>query len=54
MYLPSHEKKKLKIKIFLEAPEVLLGGGGVLKTCSKFTGEHLCRILISIKLLHNF
>ena len=27
---------------------------GVLKTCSKFTGEHPCRSVISIKLLCNF
>ena len=27
---------------------------GVLKTCSKFTGEHLCRSVISKKLLCNF
>ena len=31
-------------------PEVLLGKG-VLKICSKFTGEHPCRSVISIKLL---
>ena len=34
-------------------PEVLLRKG-VLKTCSKFTGEHQCRSVISIKLLCNF
>ena len=34
-------------------PEVLLRKG-VLKTCSKFTGEHPCRSVISIKLLCNF
>ena len=33
--------------------EVLLGKG-VLKICSKFTGEHPCRSAISIKLLCNF
>ena len=27
---------------------------GVLKMCSKFTGEHLCRSAISIKLQSNF
>ena len=31
-------------------PEVLLGKG-FLKICSKFTGEHPCRSVISIKLL---
>ena len=34
-------------------PDVLLGKG-VLKLCSKFTGEHPCRSVISIKLLCNF
>ena len=34
-------------------PEVFLRKG-VLKICSKFTGEHPCRSLISIKLLSNF
>ena len=33
--------------------EVFLGKGG-LKICSKFTGEHPCRSVISIKLLCNF
>ena len=34
-------------------PEVFLVKG-VLKFCSKFTGEHPCRNMISIKLLRNF
>ena len=34
-------------------PEVFLGKG-VLKICSKFTGEHPCRSVISVKLLCNF
>ena len=34
------------------SPEVFLGKG-VLKICSKFTGEHPCRSVISIKLLCN-
>ena len=34
-------------------PEVFLGKG-VLKICSKLTGEHACRIAITIKLLCNF
>ena len=34
-------------------PEMFLGKG-VLKICSKFTGEHPCRSLISIKLHCNF
>ena len=34
-------------------PEMFLGKG-VLKICNKFTGEHPCRSVISIKLLCNF
>ena len=34
-------------------PEVFLGKG-VLKICSKFTGEHPCRSATSIKLQSNF
>ena len=34
-------------------PKVFLGKG-VLKICSKFTGEHSCRSVISIKLQSNF
>ena len=34
-------------------PEVFLEKG-VLKICSKFTGEHLCQSVILIKLLCNF
>ena len=34
-------------------PEVFLGKG-VLKICSRFKGEHPCRIVISIKLQGNF
>ena len=34
-------------------PEVFLGKG-ILKICSKFTGEHPCRSVISIKLLCRF
>ena len=34
-------------------PQVFLGKGA-LKICSKFTGEHPCRSVISIKLLCNF
>ena len=33
-------------------PEMFLGKGD-LKICSKFTGEHPCRSVISIKLLKN-
>ena len=34
-------------------PEVFLGKG-ILKICSKFTGKHPCRIVISIKLQSKF
>ena len=34
-------------------PEVI-SGKGVLKTCSKFTEEHTCRSVISVKLQSNF
>ena len=34
-------------------PQVFLRKG-VLKICSKFTGEHPCRSVISVKLLHIF
>ena len=34
-------------------PKVFLGKGG-LKICSKFTGEHQCQNVISIKLQSNF
>ena len=34
-------------------PEAFLGKGA-LKICSKFTGEHPCRIAISIELQSNF
>ena len=33
-------------------PDVFLGKG-VLKTCSKYTAEHSCRSVISIKLIFN-
>ena len=44
--LPGH-------KMSLSHPEVFLVKG-VLKICRKFTGEHPCRSVISIKLLCNF
>ena len=40
-------------KIRSSHPEGFLGKG-VLKICSKFTGEHPCRSAISIKLRRNF
>ena len=41
------------MKVTGSHPEVLLENG-VLKICSKFTGEHPCRSAISIKLLCKF
>ena len=41
-----HDKQKQPPELFLE--------NGVLKICSKFTGEHPCRSMISIKLICNF
>ena len=38
----------------LKQPTDVLLRKGVLKICSKFTGEHPCRSAISIKLLFNF
>ena len=38
---------------FNKVAEVFLGKG-VLRICSKFTGEHQCQSVISIKLLRNF
>ena len=37
-----------------ERPIQVFLGKGVLKICSKFTGEHPCRSVISVKLLFNF
>ena len=39
---------------FRSSPPELFLGRGVLKICRKFTGEHLYRSAISIKLLWNF
>ena len=44
--------KKVMFRMELDRPEVFLEKG-VLKICSKFTGEHRCRSVISIKLLCN-
>ena len=45
--------RRFKTFINRSAPEVLLEEG-VLKTCSKFTGEHPCRSVIIIKLQSNY
>ena len=42
-----------RAKLRSNRPEVFLRKG-VLKICSKFTGEHTCRNMMSIKLLCNF
>ena len=34
----------------ISSPPVVLSGKGILKKCSKFTGEHPCRSVTSIKL----
>ena len=43
-----------KVTTFRSSSSQVLLGKGVLKICSKFTGEHRCRSEISIKLLCNF
>ena len=49
--LPTHLEKynTLDTKSRSSNTEVFLGKG-ILKICSKFTGEHACRSVISIKL----
>ena len=42
------------VLIFRSSPPELFLRKGVLKICSKFTGEHPCRSAISIKLQSNF
>ena len=46
LYLAIEKKRSSRPETFLEK--------GVLKICNKFTGEHTCRSVISIKLLCNF
>ena len=43
-----------KVTTFRSSSSQVLLGKGVLKICSKFTGEHRCRSEISIKLQSNF
>ena len=55
-WVRTQQFKKHQFHLVLDRsshPEVFLGKG-VLKICSKFTGEHRCRSVISIKLLCNF
>ena len=49
----SSEFIVIRIKFRSSHSEVFLGKG-VLKICSKFTGEHPCQSATSIKLLCNF
>ena len=49
----SHLGYALQGRVRSSHPEVFLGKG-VLKICNKLTGEHACRIAITIKLLCNF
>ena len=48
------EEIKFKIKKSRSSSSEVFLGKVVLKICSKFTGEHPCRSVISIKLLCNF
>ena len=49
----SYRSNGTKASLRTNRPEVFLEKG-VLKLCSKFTGEHPCRSVISINLLHIF
>ena len=46
--------EKFHLKKYRSNPSEVLLGKGVLKISNKFTGEHSCRSVISIKLLCNF
>ena len=48
------KQKNVSLNITRNSPPEVFLGIGVLKICSKFTGEHPCRNAISIKLLCNF
>ena len=48
------ESDLASIKPFRSSPPEVFLGKGVLKICNKFTEEHPCRSVISIKLLCNF
>ena len=49
----SKPLKATVLSLYKRPPLVILGKG-VLKICSKFTGEHPCQSVISIKLQGNF
>ena len=46
--------KRALIKTFRSSLQEVFSRKGVLKICNKFTGEHLCRSVISIKLVCSF
>ena len=56
--LPRPLEREIKMLflsfVFSSSPPVMFLGKGVLKICSKFTPEHPCRSVISIKLHSNF
>ena len=52
--LPQKSKISSGHMIYRSSHSEVFLGKGVLKICSKFTGEHPCRSAISIKLLCNF
>ena len=45
-------KLETKNAAFRSSPPEVISGKGVLKICGKFTGEHPCRSVISIKLVY--
>ena len=53
-YFFSNEKSHIIIKMVRSSLLEVFLGKDVLKICSKFTREHLCRSVISIKLQSNF
>ena len=50
---PLTANQSQNVDSFRSSPPEVLSEKGVLKICSKFTGEHPCRSVISIKLLCN-
>ena len=47
-------RRKNKVFLFRSSHREVFPGKGVLKICSKFTEEHICRKVISLKLQSNF
>ena len=50
----SSEDMEMVINLSRSSPSQVFLGKGVLKICSKLTGEHACQNVISIKLQSNF